>query len=181
MMQRHIMRLFVFGILITAGTALAKEPEQPLKEGEKIKVLLDVPEGAGPVEQWPVMIGVPFPAGTLLSADQVRLVDNNGKEIPCQKEVTGRWALEGAIQWLRFDALVSSKNGCQVEVVKADGGAKAEKPVVLTEKDGRVELDTGERQALVPYAFNGPVIDIDESDVNVPFHRILMYRKAVVL
>jgi hypothetical protein len=94
----------------------AKDTEHPLKAGEKVKILIDVPEGVSNLVHWPVMAGVPFPAGALWSADDVRLVDQNGKEIPSQKEVTGLWAPEGSIQWLRFDALVTPGQGCFMEI-----------------------------------------------------------------
>jgi hypothetical protein len=94
----------------------ARDAEQPLKAGEKIKILLDVPAGITELKNWPVMFGVPFGAGTLWDINCLRLVDKNGKEIPCQKEVTGRWAPEGAVKWVRFDALVSPQDECFMEV-----------------------------------------------------------------
>ena len=37
----------------------------------------------------PITMGIPFPQGALLSTDQVRLLDDQGKAIPCQvTEVT---------------------------------------------------------------------------------------------
>jgi hypothetical protein len=150
----------------------AQEPEKPLRVGEKVKILLDVPEGlrlpavGGDLVQWPLMIGVPFPPGALWSADYVRLVDKNGKEIPSQKEVTGLWAPEGAIKWLRFDALVTPEDGCFVEVIptpsqkghpSSGGELSAKSPpgrgggagvgkgpmLTLTEQDGKITIDTG--------------------------------------
>jgi hypothetical protein len=139
----------------------AQDPEHPLKEGEKVKILIDVPEGVEKVEGWPVMVGVPFPAGALWDPGHVRLVDKNGKEIPNQKEVTGLWAPEGAIKWLRFDALVTSGQECFMEILPKVGRALAASPsssvpsgtsqakalhknrLTLTEQDGKITIDTG--------------------------------------
>ena len=118
-----------------------RSPETALVAGQRIPVLLDLPQGVEQVEAWPVTFGVPFPAGTLWGTGTLRLVDDRGSEIPSQKEVTGLWANDGAIQWVRFDALASSKDGCHVEVAAPNGNGEA--PLVLTERDGRIELSTG--------------------------------------
>ena len=94
----------------------ARGPEQPLKPGQKIPVHLDLPAGIDSVQNWPVYIGVPFPAGTLWDIDAVRLVDRSGRQLPHQREAIAHWAKDGAIKWVRFDALVNSADGCFVEV-----------------------------------------------------------------
>jgi len=120
----------------------ARPCETRLRAGERIPVAIDVPEGAGSVERWPVTFGVPFPAGALWDAERVRLVNERGRAIPFQSEPTGLWAKEGAIQWLRFDALVSSEDGCFVEV-GAPGEARPGPRLALTEKDESIIVDTG--------------------------------------
>lgn len=94
----------------------AAGPEQPLRAGRRIEVHLDLPAGVASVQAWPVTFGVPFAPGQLWDATRLRLVDARGRPIPHQSEVVGRWAPEGAIKWVRFDALVSSEDGCFVEV-----------------------------------------------------------------
>jgi PcRGLX-like protein central beta sandwich domain/PcRGLX-like N-terminal RIFT barrel domain/Carbohydrate family 9 binding domain-like len=117
--------------------------EKPLNPGQRIEVKLSLPEGLDTVSDWPVTFGVPFAAGALWDADALRLVNAAGKEIPCQKEVTGTWASEGAIKWVRFDALVSTKDGCFVEFTPAGATAQLQTPLKLTEQDGAVIIDTG--------------------------------------
>jgi len=120
-----------------ARTALfAKTPKEPLCAGQRIRIGLDVPDGIERLHAWPVTFGVPFPAGTLWDINCVRLVDADGRPLPCQKETTGLWAEDGAIQWVRFDALVSQPGGCYVEVTD-DAGAesKAEHPVEVDRQD----------------------------------------------
>lgn len=51
----------------------------------------------------PITVGVPFPRGALADADNVRLVDEAGVEIPLQAEVTGRWSRFGPVKWLLCD------------------------------------------------------------------------------
>ena len=72
------------------------------------------PEGVRPV-RYPVTLGVPFPAGALWDADRVRVVNQAGESLPHQKEVTGLWAPDGSVKWMRFDALVAPQDGCFVE------------------------------------------------------------------
>jgi hypothetical protein len=97
---------------------IAQPCQTPFEVGKQVAVKIDTPAGLDKKAVYPLTFGVPFPAGAIWDADQVRLVDEKGKELPCQKEVTGRWAPEGAIQWLRFDALVTPKDGCFMEVVQ---------------------------------------------------------------
>lgn len=92
----------------SAATILlsAESCQNPLPDDLKIPITLDLPEGVDQVKTWPVTFGVPFGAGQLWRSDKLRLVNEDGEAIPCQKEVTGRWGREGSIKWLRFDALV---------------------------------------------------------------------------
>ncbi len=54
----------------------------------------------------PMTVGVPFPRGALASADNVRLVDGNGVELPLQARVSGRWSRFGPVRWLLCDFTV---------------------------------------------------------------------------
>jgi len=131
-------------LLDTAEVLLStREAERPLQPGQKIAVKLDLPEGIEKVESWAVTFGVPFPAGALWDAERIRLVDGKGREIPHQKEVTGLWAKDGAVKWVRFDALLSSDGECFVEAAPAAEGSGPAAPVKVTEQAGKVVLDTG--------------------------------------
>ena len=102
------------------------------------------PSGAEPVGQWPVTFGVPFPEGSLWDVSDLRLVNRAGREIASQKEATGHWSREGAIQWVRFDALATPEEGCFVEAAAPGPEALPTPPVRLSEEGGHVVLDTGE-------------------------------------
>ena len=120
----------------------ALSPKIKLEPGQQIEIGIDVPEFIDTVENWPVTFGVPFPAGALWNLDSLSLVNGEGEEIPHQKEITGLWASEGAIKWVRFDALVSSEDGCFVEVAAPDEN-KQRKSVQMVEEDGHVTIYTG--------------------------------------
>lgn len=119
----------------------AKTPDEPLRTGQRVRIGLDVPDGVESLHAWPVTFGVPFPAGTLWDIDRVRLVDADGRPLPCQKETTGLWAEDGAIQWIRFDTLVSHPGGCYVELTD-DAGAqsKVDQSVEVVAADHRVTV-----------------------------------------
>jgi len=122
----------------------------PLPSGHRIRVSVDVAEGTQPASPWPVTFGVPFPRGALWDESRLRVVDQDGREVPAQKEVTGRWACEGAIQWVRFDALVDPGKACFVEVAPPGGGDKPSPPAPLPqagEGSPVVVPQAGERRA----------------------------------
>lgn len=68
---------------------------------------LEVINGPGAVlPNAPMTVGLPFPHGALFDQRCVRLVDEQGTEIPLQTRITGRWSRFGAIQWLLCDFTV---------------------------------------------------------------------------
>lgn len=117
--------------------------DKPVEPRRRIGLTVDVPEGVEVDRQWPITFGVPFAEGTLWDAGRLRLVDADGTEIPCQKEVTGRWSKDGAIQWVRFDAWAPSAKACFVEVAESGKPALPESPVRLTERGNDVIVETG--------------------------------------
>ena len=143
----------VTGIVLQDGeTVLARasllvsaaEPTTLFPEGARAKILLDPPEGPEPETSWPVTLGVPFPEGALWDASRVRLVNSKGEELPHQKEVTGRWGPDGAVKWLRFDALVNSGDEfCFVEAAAPTEAAIPKDPLSLREEDDGLVIETG--------------------------------------
>ena len=121
----------------------ARDPEFPLETDTRIAVQIDLPDGIDEVTSWPVTFGVPFPAGALWNAEKLRVVDLAGKDLPSQNEPVGLWAAEGAVKWVRFDALVNSKGGCYVQL---DGGAQQSEPsraLALEEHGDDIVINTG--------------------------------------
>ncbi|MFB3891417.1 MAG: hypothetical protein ACE15C_05265 [Phycisphaerae bacterium] len=66
----------------------------------------DFPAGAAGEEAIPVNGGVPMPRGQLKSADNVRLLDAAGKEIPSQATATAWWS-DKSVKWVMVDAVLS--------------------------------------------------------------------------
>ncbi len=124
-----------------AKMLLSAQSAAPQAHAGKIPVRLDLPAGRKAVAAWPVVFGAPFSRGALWDADKLRLVDGAGAEIPCQKEIVSRWASEGSVQWVRFDALVDSTAGCFLELAPA--GILPGKPVTVEAGADRWTLDTG--------------------------------------
>jgi hypothetical protein len=119
----------------------AKTPKKLLWAGQRIRIDLDLPDGIESLRGWPVTFGVPFPAGTLWDIRRVGLIDSDGRPLPCQKETTGLWAEDGAIQWVRFDTLVSQPGGCYVNVTEdANTGPNLEEPVEVVTVDDCVTV-----------------------------------------
>lgn len=131
----------------------ATAPTQ-LTVGQLIPVNIDTPDTLDPATTFPVTFGMPFAAGTLWNPDRLRLVDGFGNPLPFQMEVTGRWAPEGSIQWVRFDALVIPENQCFVEVVEPFRGMDSSIPprspqLSVTKSDDRITINTGPAQYIL--------------------------------
>lgn len=113
-----------------------------LLAGRRVEVSVDVPEGVPAPELWPVTFGMPFPRGSLWDAERLRLVDGAGRELPSQAEASALWSREGAVKWMRFEAVVDPAGGCFVEF--GAPSAAPEAPVrVGGHANGRLALDTG--------------------------------------
>lgn len=138
---------------------VAKPTTPALPAGERVEIKIDVPEGIDPRQERPVTFGFPLPEGGLWDARSLRLVDRHGKSLPMQSEVTGRWAKEGAIKWLRFDAMVIPADGCFVEAASGEDVTPA--ALTLTREGDEVLIDTGTAQ-LVLGAEGSPVRSISQ-------------------
>ena len=92
------------GLALTA-VLLAAAPA----EAESVPLKVDWPPGAAgsPV---PVSGGIPFPKGQAPTADNIRLGDGNGKEIPCQVERLAVWP-DGSVKWALLDAVLAPVAG----------------------------------------------------------------------
>lgn len=53
------------------------------------------------LEGAPITMGIPFPQGVLMSPDHVRLLDKQGREIPCQTTLVNTWEpLDFSVKWM---------------------------------------------------------------------------------
>lgn len=128
----------------TSSVSLQAHPtERPLEAGERIRIDLDVPDGVSPDRAAPLTFGVPFPAGALWDAGAVRLVNDAGEEVPSQIELTGRWASDGSIQWLRFDTVAVPNEGLHAEYAPPSEDALPALPLTLETTGDGVIGETG--------------------------------------
>lgn len=127
-------------------TLTAKSAPPALSGDQRIAIQLNMPDGADASQLVPVTFGVPMPLGGLWDASVLQLVDARGQPIAFQSEVTGRWAKEGSIQWVRFDALVRPADGCFV-VARASKPAQPASPALTLDKRGsEIVINTGPAQ-----------------------------------
>ncbi len=91
----------LLALLIAAAIVAVAVPSP----GAQVPLRGDFPPGAGD-EPLPVAGGVPFPRGALESAENVRLVAADGKEVPCQVTPTAYWP-DRSLKWVLVDAVLS--------------------------------------------------------------------------
>ena len=130
-----------------AEVPVSAEPAlRALLPGERIAAVVDVPEGHDPTGRYPVTFGVPFPAGALWDVTDLKLTDGEGRILPAQSEVTGRWGPGGSVRWVRVDALVRPNAGLFVTVDQPSREEPGFQPLTVTEDDGQIVIDTGAAQ-----------------------------------
>jgi len=80
---------------------------------ERVVIHFDVPDGLqGYSGQQPVTFGVPFPPGVLKRSDGLRVVDEKGRRLPGQFEITATWRPAGDdIRWLLIDCVADVRDG----------------------------------------------------------------------
>ena len=111
------------------------------------RIAVTVPPADGELPRWPLTFGVPFAWGALGSADNVRLVDAEGNELPIQTQVTGRWSKEGSVRWLLVDCIPPARRtaqqftllyGPKVRRAAAKGGVRVDESAAsVTVSNGR--------------------------------------------
>ncbi len=81
---------------------LVKKFDEPADAHGRVQLRVrneDAVTGAGV----PVTAGVPFPRGVLDDAAHLRLVDEEGDEMPLQVKETARWSKFGSVKWVLCD------------------------------------------------------------------------------
>ncbi len=137
---------------VARATALRRSEPSVFAEASGpgwLAVQLDVPA----VEGWsggrlPARGGVPFPRGVLRRTEQVRLLDEQGVELPLQVDRLAVWP-DGSVKWLLLTALVDPGDGKQrsYRVEYGEGVARRARfptELVVEQDDGDgITVDTG--------------------------------------
>lgn len=82
----------------------------PVNAGGRVSIHIPNPDHFDGIVL-PFTVGVPMPRGALYDADNVRLVDGNGNEIPVQVMETARWSRFGSIKWMLCDFVMELNGG----------------------------------------------------------------------
>ena len=117
------------------------------------RIPVSLPPAPARLQSFPITFGVPFPWGALGSPDNVQLLDENGRELPIQVEVAGRWSRQGSIRWLRLDCLPEVRTTARnLTLVYGPGVTRraAATPLSITETEEHVSVETGPLRFLVP-------------------------------
>ena len=124
---------------LTAGPILAAQV--PLRG--------DFPAGSGE-DRIPVAGGIPFPQGGLGSIDEVRLLDSEGTELPCQATKLAVWP-DGSVKWALIETVVAPAASQKFALEYGDGVARApvDDPLIATAGGSDVRIAGGNLAALV--------------------------------
>jgi hypothetical protein len=104
------------GAVLGRAEAAVKKPAPPAnpQRSGKLSILVPpLPVKANAAASWPMIAGVALPMGAIYSPENVRLLEADGKEIPCRAQARGRWPGDGSIRWLGLDfsANIALKGG----------------------------------------------------------------------
>ena len=131
-------------VLGTGETSwVAAAPASPLEPGTRIPVKLDIPDGGGGLENYPVRFGLPLPEGAVWKEAGLKVVDEKGAELPSQLEIAGRWFEGGSVKWMWVDALISGREGFFVEAGERTEKSLPGRPVKVEQISGGFLVSTG--------------------------------------
>ncbi len=146
-------------LLAAALAAGAKTSAAPMSgegyrwEQGRFAVPLEIKDNAGVARQrWPVRSGVPLPAGLVDDVATLRLVDDDGREIPSQIGVTTRWwGRDDSVRWalLDFEIDLPANGRRQVWLTNDSPAAPVADPIRVDETDETITVETGGLRAIV--------------------------------
>ncbi|MGD9497056.1 MAG: hypothetical protein AB7Y46_12235 [Armatimonadota bacterium] len=121
-------------------------PSQAQQASGRIALqLLEPPQRRGAVEDFPVSVGLVFPEGELADAPGGRIVDDLGRSVPFEAEVTGWWDPERTrVKWLLLHLRASTQRRYFFEP-----GGEPTMPTgepIATRAGEEISIDTGPLQ-----------------------------------
>ncbi len=162
---------FVICLIILSPATFAElniDAQNYIWTGSIFKVPLEIRDNSGYTrQQWPVTTGVPLPFGTIKKKTQLRLVNKQGNEIPCQFTALSRYsARDNSIKWVLLDFQVDVQANKKTTIyLTNDLPAKLIKiPINATELENKINIATGNME--VSFNKNGPntwpIIKLDD-------------------
>lgn len=93
----------------------------------------------------PMTVGVPMPQGAVDDADHLRLLDEQGREVPMQASVRARWSRFGSVKWLLCDFTADLTGGPRKFTLEygPDVRRAAGESVAVTQAAGFPMVDAG--------------------------------------
>ncbi len=148
-----LLLLMVLLPLAASGSLTATETAYSW-DNVSFSVPLEIKDNSGVArEQWPVTSGIPLPYGLVKDTSELRLVNENGREIPCQFRVLSRyWTRDHSIRWvlLHFQVDLPANGKRTVRLQNSPPQAPITRPLKITEENGKILVDTGPLQATIP-------------------------------
>ena len=115
------------------------------------RVPIRLKEEAGSARDAWIRLGFPLPAGGVFQTENLRVLDNNGREIPSQRAITGFWP-DNSIKWIlvQFSAPLKAHEEKNF-YLEAGNKIKAQKyaGLTFTENEKEIVVDTGKLTAVI--------------------------------
>lgn len=128
-----------------------KRNQMLVPDRQQVSVRVWPAEGAMESD-WPVRTGVPFPQGALFDQNHVRLMDENGSEVPCQTSVRSTWNRHGSVRWLGLDfigRLAIPGARYTLEFGRKVQRAPAPQLMIVEDNAGAIRVNTGSLEFIV--------------------------------
>lgn len=142
-MKKKVIGIVLFMICIAVGAASVQQQFQiPIRPSVTESVVQpDIPQVT------PLYVGVPFPQGVLKKGDPVRVIDEQGNEVPSFSRVMALWPGTNQVRWLGVDFQGNPQQSYQV--VRGQPMIP-EQRIQLKQQDEDFWVDTGRARYHVP-------------------------------
>ena len=147
MQKTHLLIGLVLGVVAFGAYGFAADANVP---EINVPLYVDIAPGTQPPAGWPVTTGVPFKDGWLRTLDGLQVQTPDGKAVPVQFLVRGRYPKSGCVRWLGvdFQLLPGVEQYRLVRVVQT--GPSSPSPVHVTTVDDGLIVTTGALKAEIP-------------------------------
>jgi hypothetical protein len=139
-----------FASLVIAFLAIAAGRPTPAAVGS-IPVHVTPPPGVAAETELPMYVGLPLPPDTTVAEQNVRLVDEAGREVPLQSELLATWSKGGPARWMGLHFVGRAGGKYRVEEgTEVRRAAAPSAPLKIVENAYGVLVDTGTATFMMP-------------------------------
>lgn len=148
-MKRMVRTLLLASLVVIEGCGDLGALPSP----KQVEIFLSIPPGLESYSgDQPITLGIPFPQGELASLAPLRVVDEQGRELPAQFDVTATWSDTGDwVRWLLVDLIVPISKGSGPRIFLEYGPGVTSSPqqsafnIVMTSRD-EIRIRNGARE-----------------------------------